>query len=633
MRPTAAFVVGFIWICSLVYLLVVQPAVGAVDLPAGEMTTTPTPLQIPTALPEGAYAGECQAWAQVNAEGFGLPSNFNPQGTPVSPPSALPYLAEDVFEVLVFRERLYLGMEADNSLGARLWRTLTAVIVPDGQSDWQEVAADMAGNPFDDQQREESPPGSGVFLFQNDHVDSLAEFHGYLYASTANGGGTHQGIQLYRSASGAPHSWQNVLEGTAGAGFGDLQNTNFKDITVFTVQGQAWLCGGTGNDATGAEIWCSLDGLNWVQKNQDGFGSYDSRHYPRIWSMEVFNDHLYASTECSEHHGPCTGAIFRTDGAPSASGWQWERVFQPQLPCTEKEAYLCRVNLLGILDGELYSGFAADETGARVYRTRDGLSWHPVIAAGFGDAHNRRFTTDAATLYNGLLYLATNNERTGCEVWRTDGTDWSQVGSDGFSNANPAYLYNANLIPFNGYLYAWAEDYATGQKVYRTRCPVCQKKDISGPGLYEFNAVGAKLEFAAENLDSVEVCVYPDAFPPAIPHGFSSLKRYFDLKPVPATGKAAFSLSLAYSESELAAAGMRDQQALVMAYEAGGSWQICLPENMRRGQSQYWLVCSSADVFSSWAILGEGATPGTNGLVYFPVRADRFHPLASSDYP
>ncbi len=50
----------------------------------------------------------------------------------------------------VYQDRLYLGMEADNSLGARLWRTKVGIAYPGDQADWEEVAADANGLPFGD---------------------------------------------------------------------------------------------------------------------------------------------------------------------------------------------------------------------------------------------------------------------------------------------------------------------------------------------------------------------------------------------------------------------------------------------------------------------------------------------------
>ncbi len=200
------------------------------------------------ALAQAQSSDACRGWTQVNDGAFGLgdPSNQSP-----------PYSAEEGFEVLVFKDELYVGMEGDNLLGSRLWRTKAGVVIPSGQSDWEEVAADDNGYPFGVSDTE-----------QNDHIDSLAEFKGYLYASNANRSGSPKGTLVYRSATGASNSWTLVNT----AGFGDTKNENFKDMVVFTVASTKastdWLCGGTGNLATGAEVWCTSGGTNLVPEEQ-----------------------------------------------------------------------------------------------------------------------------------------------------------------------------------------------------------------------------------------------------------------------------------------------------------------------------------------------------------------------------
>ena len=127
----------------------------------------------------------CQPFVQVNDNAFGLGGGAD--GT---------FSSEEGFEVLVFNGQLYLGMEADNSMGARIWRTKSDVTIPASQADWEEVAADPQGYPF------------GVSnITQNDHIDSLAEFNGYIYASTANGGSSTYGTRVFRSHTGNPNSW------------------------------------------------------------------------------------------------------------------------------------------------------------------------------------------------------------------------------------------------------------------------------------------------------------------------------------------------------------------------------------------------------------------------------------------
>lgn len=401
----------------------------------------------------------CTNWTPVNDGAFGLGPGHDGS-----------YGGEEGFEVLVFKHQLYLGMEADNSLGARLWRTRAGVAVPSSQADWEEVAADAVGNPFGNGQRQENPPpGSGVFLLQNDHIDSLAAFDGYLYASTANGGDTTQGTLVYRSPSGSAGTWTQVNT----PGFGDIYNTNFKDMQVF----QGWLCGGTQNRVTGAQVWCTVDGTTWSQKNFGGFGlGVDDNTNVEVWSGYVYNGALYFGVQNTGANRDSSvddvARLFRTTdlgGTPT-----WTEVYSGT-------AGSRRVDILGALNGYLYISVRSSE-GIVILRSPSGDagSWTQVNTAGMnGNPQNFGAVVDSATVYNGALYVGVANVDTGFEVWRTAGiqpgsgplVDWVQVGSSGLGDPNNSYT---ELIPFNGYLYAWTSNYATGQQVLQSKCPVAR---------------------------------------------------------------------------------------------------------------------------------------------------------------
>ncbi|NMC11468.1 MAG: hypothetical protein GYA34_01135, partial [Chloroflexi bacterium] len=265
----------------------------------------------------------CQPFTQVNDSAFGLGGGADSS-----------FSSEEGFEVLVFNDQLYLGMEADNSYGARIWRTKAGVVQPASQADWEEVAADANGYPF-----------GIVNITQNDHIDSLASFNGYIFASTANGGSAKYGTRVFRSATGAPNSWQDAIA-AYGAGFGDIYNTNFKDMQVF----QGYLCGGTQNWNVGTQVWCTADGTTWTQKNVSGFGtSYYNNRTVETWSGFVFNKALYFGTQnvgaLRSETTDDVGILYRTtslNGTPS-----WSEVFSG-------EAGSSRVDILGELNGYLY---------------------------------------------------------------------------------------------------------------------------------------------------------------------------------------------------------------------------------------------------------------------------------------
>jgi hypothetical protein len=390
----------------------------------------------------------CQPFHQVNEDAFGLGGGADAS-----------FASEESFEVEVFNGQLYLGMEADNQLGARLWRTRRGVYAPTSQTDWEEVAADPEGNPFGNPNRE-----------QNDHVDSIAVFGNFLYVSTANRGVSQWGVNLYRSPSGERGTWQNVLE-RQGAGFGNPANVNFKDMVVF----QETLCGGTQNWVDGAQVWCSQDGLTWVQKNLSGFGeSAADATNTGIWSSMVFENALYfgvhhrgsSATDASDD----LGKVFRTFALTENP--HWEEVFSSPGIAGQ------RVDLLGVLDGFLYLATQSPQ-GVLIYRSPSGNagSWQLVSLPGInGDSANKEVVADGAVIYDGMLYVAVSNEH-GFQLWRTQGelqqnslVDWQQVGDNGLGDAHNV---RAELIVFNNHLYAWVTNYLAGQKVLRSHCLPC----------------------------------------------------------------------------------------------------------------------------------------------------------------
>ncbi len=391
----------------------------------------------------------CQPFRQVNENAFGLGGGADNQ-----------FNDEESFEVVVYNGQLYLGMEADNSLGARLWRSRLGVYAPDSQADWEEVAADHQGYPFGNHNLE-----------QDDHIDSLAVFGNYLYVSTANRGLTQWGVNLYRSPGGDAGSWENVLT-SQGAGFGNPRNVNFKDMQIF----QGYLCGGTQNWDEGAQVWCSQDGLRWVQKNLSGFGREQPDPTNRgVWSSMVFKDALYMGVhnrgEAINNPDDDIGKLFRTNHLDDLP--YWEEVFSG--PAGRGN----RVDLLGELAGYLYIATRSSQ-GLLIYRSPSGDpgSWQPVSQPGITEnPANVDVPVDGAVVYDGALFLAVSNPSGGFQLWRTTGlltnnseVAWEQVGDNGLGDVHNV---RAELIVFNHHLYVWVTNYAVGQKVLRSHCLAC----------------------------------------------------------------------------------------------------------------------------------------------------------------
>ncbi len=379
----------------------------------------------------------CPRWERVAAPAFGLP-----------PGPDASYRSEEGFEALVFGGRLYLGMEADNTLGARLWRTRRADSLPLVQADWEEVIADARGLPF-------GLPD----VAQNDHVDSLAALGGWLYVSTANRSGAPTGFRLFRSPTGDPGSWQPADARSGGAGFGDPANENLKSLVAF----DGWLCGGTWNETSGGAVWCSRDGLRWQRKSAPAFGQAG---VDIVWSLAVYDGALYAAGQAlGDPQNPADDRAFLFRArALDASQPVWERLYAGP-PGSG------RALLLGALRGWLYASTRSPE-GMRVWRSRDGLSWHPAAPPGLERNRNNMDTiVDGAVVYDGALYVAVYNPRTGVQVWRTDGRGrpprWERAAPPGL---NDYRNFAAVLSVFNGSLYAWTSNPVLGQQVLRAVC-------------------------------------------------------------------------------------------------------------------------------------------------------------------
>ncbi len=546
------------------------------------------------ALPPGATAGTCSDWVQVNTGAFGMLTVTNA------------YTGEEGFEVLVFKDQLYVGMEADNTYGSRLWRTKAGVLVPTRQADWEEVAS-VGGEPFSNTLKDAQGRR------QNDHIDSLAEFNGVLYASNANGGSSQHGTAIYSSTTGNALSWQPVITN----GFGYTQNTNFKDMQVF----DGWLCGGTQNWETGAQVWCTQNGATWTQKNHGGFGaSGNFTETVEVWSGAVYSDALYFG---AQHTG-----ISRTTAADDVALLYRTSALSPTIPSWTRvytgPAGSYRLDILGALDGYLYISHRLPGSGIVISRstTANSGSWTLVNTPGMDNNTNNTSTVvDGATVYNGALYVAVSNVISGVQVWRTTGgvsPAWEQVGGSGLGDAKNIY---AELITFRGYLYAWTSNYISGQAVLRTGCPIVQQTVITGAARFDLPPAAVALDVTAPGtLVSVTAAAYPFAFPTAQTSTLP-LMRYVHLTAHPATATFTATLIFTYTQAEFDASNITQTASLYLTQWTGSAWTPC-PSNKRSVDvGRRTVSCEDVTAFSPWAIAGEGGIPSALRVVSLRARA------------
>lgn len=95
--------------------------------------------------------------------------------------------------------------------------------------------------------------------------------------------------------------------------------------------------------------------------------------------------------------------------------------------------------------------------------------WAKVNAAGFGDVANQ--TIYAGQVFNNYIFLGTYSNN-GAEVWRcriTTGCDaqgdWAQVNSNGFNDTNNDETYDMHV--FNNYLYVFTNNDDSGTEIWR----------------------------------------------------------------------------------------------------------------------------------------------------------------------
>jgi hypothetical protein len=143
-------------------------------------------------------------------------------------------------------------------------------------------------------------------------------------------------------------------------------------------------------------------------------------------------------------------------GAASADTWNpsisggFTGNFQPAQPVVSSMAFFNTGS-----GDTLYVGTQNDSTGCRVYRFGGGTSWTQVNADGFGIATNTKASSMVSS--NGYLYVGTRNTAGGCQVWRYDGSNWTRAGLlGGFGDANNVEA--SALTAFGGSVYTGTEN-------------------------------------------------------------------------------------------------------------------------------------------------------------------------------
>lgn len=337
-------------------------------------------------------------WTQVNENGFG-------RG---------PYDgSEDFFALTVWDGCLYAGIEMTSGTeGAGVFRSCNG-------TSWVQVNTDGFGH-----------------MPNNDHIDSLAEYNGYFYASTGVQNSSFNGTEVFRTDNGT--NWVQVDV----SGFGSKNNENFKSMVVFNNM----LCGGTWNQLVGAAVWCTSDGTDFVQKSLDGFGN--SKNIV-AWLLKVHGNYLYVAIQ-NNVQGV---GVFRTSDLLN-----WEQVGINGL------GYGAGLNYARpfTFAGNLYFMMKPAGSPIMIKEWAGGNTFNTVYT--FSDS-NLNPPSDLPIEYGGYSYGAFGYTSGGLKVLRSkDLINWEQISTQGYGTATNVY---AQLSSLNGYLYAGVCDYTNGHKIFR----------------------------------------------------------------------------------------------------------------------------------------------------------------------
>ncbi len=220
------------------------------------------------------------------------------------------------------------------------------------------------------------------------------------------------GAKIYRSdySSNDPNnlfgSWQTVFDFS-----GPAPNTRVKSTLVHS--GRFYI--GTDN---GAQLWSSMDGVNWAMNDSVGFGFGDVNNF-EITALEAFGGYIYAGTYSS------TGAqLWRT---PDQLNWTLVRTYVQEDMITD---LINSGSELWIAARNMSTG------GGLIERTSDGSVFNLSSDDGFGEGGNHGEFATFATFGNNMYYGVRNfdwaamagpggpstrggGSSTGGQIWRT----------------------------------------------------------------------------------------------------------------------------------------------------------------------------------------------------------------------
>ncbi len=323
-----------------------------------------------------------KVWKQVSPDGFGNPINN-----------------QAVWGMVVFHDYLYAGTGwgydwANNSgagIVSQIWRTKNG-------TKWEPVDTNGFGDPG------------------NNLVDKLTIFQGKIYAATFQYDYTApdgtivkpKGVQIYRSSSGDPGTWQKVT-----TVFDDPQYAYQDPAGFMEFHGMLYLA-----VESPAELWRSADGKHWEPVTKDGFGSAAPDQTTAAGGLGIYKGQLYWGTSDG-----LSGQIWRSD-----DGKNWKNVMKGGFG----DANNWKVESLTVYAGDFYAATTNWTTGVEVWKSSDGKHWDPVNQPNFsgtcaldqstwtGNCNWGTLNDSGTLVFKDHLIVGAWNQAGG-QIWRMEG--------------------------------------------------------------------------------------------------------------------------------------------------------------------------------------------------------------------
>jgi hypothetical protein len=307
-----------------------------------------------------------------------------------------------------------------------------------GTGNWSSGATVWRSNTGTDWTQVSLPRFSNIYTDTNVAIIDMIVFNNQLYAGTAWSGFPGQ---IWRSSNGT--TWEQVTAD----GFGNANNIGFESFTI--IDGQIYVS--THNQTDGLEIWRSTDGNSWSKVVTGGNGNKNNAY---VGGIAEFSGAYFAATENI------------VDGAEiwqSTNGTTWNRIVTGGFGAADNRHTASPVEF----KGTLFVGTYNTTSGAQLWKTTNGTVWAPVMQNGFGDVRNEKI--EMLRVYQNELYVFVNNSLRGGQVWQSnDGDLWKQVSVDGFGDSNNvSTLGNAGSAIFKNNFYVGISNTANGGEIWQ----------------------------------------------------------------------------------------------------------------------------------------------------------------------